>query len=125
MPPERGSAPASSAIVSAPHSAMMPPSTQHTRIAPGACHCAATVAGTRKMPLPMVTPTETATVCSSPTERGMRSPQASATGESFVDQFNPVAHRQRGRAADVMQATDVGGGDELGRARLEGAHLGL
>ena len=78
MPPDRGSAAASSATVSAPHSAITPPNTQHSMMAPGAGSRPATVAGTRKMPLPMVMPIDTATALASPSERGMRSPQASA-----------------------------------------------
>src|SRR5256885_1470658 len=78
MPPERGTAPASSATVSAPHSAITPPNTQHRMTEPGECNCAATAAGTRKIPLPMVRPTRTATASTKPTLRGMRSPHWSA-----------------------------------------------
>src|SRR5581483_12416546 len=77
IPPDRGRAPASSAIVSAPLSAIRPPNTQAISTAPGAWSCEATLAGTRKIPLPMVTPTRTATAPSSPTVRGSRSPQGS------------------------------------------------
>src|SRR5881227_1856053 len=122
MPPERGSAAASSATVRAPHSAMMPPSTQQAMIGPGACSCAATVAGTRKIPLPMATPTDTATVCSRLTERGMRSPHWSAI-KSLREQLDPVTHRQRGAAADMREAADVGGGDEVRRAALQSRDL--
>src|SRR5256884_9686855 len=117
MPPERGSAAASSATVRAPHGAMMPPGPQRAMIGPGAGSCAATVAGTRKMPLPMATPTDTATVCSRLTERGMRSPHWSAI-KSLREQLDPVTHRQRGAAADMREAPDVGGGHEVPRAAL-------
>src|SRR5882724_5503687 len=103
MPPERGSAAASSATLRVPHSAMMPP---------GACSCAATVAGTRKILLPMATPTDTATVCSRLTERGMRSPHWSAI-KSLREQFDPVTHRHRGAAADMYETANVGGGNEV------------
>src|ERR1700724_2450254 len=122
MPPERGNAPASSATVRAPHSAMMPPSTQQAMIGPGACSCAATVAGTRKIPLPMATPTDTATVCSRLTERGMRSPHWSAI-KPLREQFHPVTHRHRGTASDMRETTDVGGGDEIRHAALESGDL--
>src|SRR5690348_1387489 len=124
MPPERGSAPASSATDSAPHNATMPPNTQHTRIVPGACSCPATVAGTRKIPLPIATPTETAMVCSRLTVRGMRSPHWSATGKSRGDELDPMAYGERGSAAQMRKTADVGRRDELRRVRLERAHLG-
>src|SRR5579863_8943279 len=119
MPPERGKAPASSAIVSAPQSATIPPNTQHRMIIAGACSCAATVAGTRKIPLPIVMPTDTPTVCIRLTERGMRSPHASAIYDSRGEQLDPVLHRQVGAAAQMGEAADVGGGDDLGSAGLE------
>src|SRR5882757_1683552 len=77
MPPERGKAPASSAIVRAPNRAMTPPRIQQRMTGPGSCSWAATVAGTRKIPLPMVTPTRTATALRRPIWRGRRSPQRS------------------------------------------------
>src|SRR6185437_3618033 len=80
MPPERGSAAPSSATESAPQRLMSPPSSQHAIAGPTACSCAATVAGTRKMPLPIVMPTTTAVAPHGPSERGMRSPQWSAAG---------------------------------------------
>src|SRR6516164_1375313 len=124
-PPERGNAPASSATVSAPHTAMTTPSTQQNSIGPGNCSCAATVAGTRKIPLPMVIPTDKATIWAKLTERGMRSPHSSATSESRRDELDPVMHRQRRAAAQVRKAADVGGGDELRGTRLERNHLGM
>src|SRR5467141_2360362 len=126
MPPERGKAPASSATERAPHSAMMPPSTQQTMIGPGACSWAATVAGTRKIPLPMATPTDTAMVCSRLTERGMRSPHWSAIRhrrKPLREQFDPVTDRHRGAAADMRETANVGGGDEVRRAALESGDL--
>src|SRR5467141_2541147 len=122
MPPERGSAAASSATVRVPHSAMTPPSTQQAMIGPGACSCAATVAGTRKIPLPIATPTDTAMVCSRLTERGMRSPHWSAM-KSLREQFDPVTHRHRGAAADMYETANVGGGNEVRRAALESGDL--
>src|SRR6516164_10541671 len=124
-PPERGNAPASSATVSAPHTAMTPPSTQQNNIGPGNCSCAATVAGTRKMPLPIVMPTDRATIWAKLTERGMRSPHWSATIESRRDELDPVVYRQRGARAQMHETADVGGGDELRCTGLQRAHLGL
>src|SRR5690242_7299418 len=123
MPPERGMAPASSATVSAPHSAITPPSTQHSSIGPGWCSCPATVAGTRKMPLPMVMPTDTVIVCNRLTERGMRSPHWSAIREPRREQLHPVAHRDGRAAAQVYETTDVGGGDDLRVPRFQRLHL--
>src|SRR3569833_628592 len=79
MPPERGNAPASSAMVSAPNRAMTQPSIQHRMAGPGSWSWAATVAGTRKIPLPIVAPTSTATALTSPTCLGRRSPHRSAS----------------------------------------------
>src|SRR5581483_5333381 len=77
MPPERGKSAASSAYVSAPARATSPPSSQAARTGPGPSSVAATVAGTRKIPLPMDVPTSTATRLHSPRRRGRRSPQGS------------------------------------------------
>ena len=96
--------------------------TQHSRI--DRRGWPATVAGTRKMPLPMATPTDTATVCSSPTERGMRSPHWSAIRESFRKQLDPMTHRDGGATADVVQASDVRRGDDIRAAGLQRTHLG-
>src|SRR6516162_1748697 len=123
-PPERGNAPASSATVRVPHTAMTPPSTQQNNMGPGNCSCAATVAGTRKMPLPIVMPTDRATIWAKLTERGMRSPHWSATIESRGKQLDPVMHRPRRAAAQMCEAADVGGGDELRRTGFERRHLG-
>src|SRR5215471_8983312 len=103
---------------------MTPPSTQQSSIGPGNCSCQATVAGTRKMPLPIVMPTDKATTWEKLTERGMRSPHWSATDESRREQLDPVVHRQRRAAAEVREAADVGGGDELRRAGFERRYLG-
>jgi hypothetical protein len=75
--PERGSAAASSATVSAPVSAMVPPSTHASITAPGTPRIPAVPAGTRKMPLPMVMPTNTAPALHNPSRRCSRSPQGS------------------------------------------------
>src|SRR5256884_9672220 len=105
---------------------MTPPDPQQRKIVPEECSCAATVAATRKMPLPMAMPTDTATVCSRLTERGMRSPHWSAMRhrESFCEQLDPMDDRHRSAAADVRQAADAGRGDELRRAALEGGGPG-
>src|SRR5215472_16849776 len=103
---------------------MTPPSTQQSSIGPGNCSCAATVAGTRKIPLPIVMPTDKATICWKLTERGMRSPHWSATGESRGEQFDPVTHRQCRAAAQMREAADVCGRNDLRPARLEHGHLG-
>src|SRR6516165_8462083 len=103
---------------------MTPPSTQQSSIGPGNCSSPATVAGTRKIPLPIVMPTDKATTWGKLTERGMRSPHWSATDESRREQLDPVVHRQRGTAAQMREAADVGGGDELWCAGFERRHLG-
>src|SRR5258708_800886 len=77
MPPERGSALASSAMVRAPHKEIIPPRTQASNATMGSCVCAATIAGTRKMPLPMVVPIRIATELQTPRRLGSRSPQGS------------------------------------------------
>src|SRR5688572_9790019 len=59
---------------------MAPPRIHATTTGPGSWSLSATLAGTRKMPLPMVDPTSTAMALQSPRCRGRRSPQASAAG---------------------------------------------
>src|SRR4029077_86299 len=103
---------------------MMPPSTQHSSIVPGACSSPATVAGTLKMPLPIATPTLTAMVCSRPPEVGMRSPHWPATVESRRDELDPVMHREGRPVAQMQETADVGRGDELRRIGLERGDLG-
>src|SRR5215469_3093900 len=103
---------------------MTPPSTQQSSIGPGNCSCAATVAGTRKIPLQIVMPTDKATIWAKLTERGMHSPHWSATVEPRGEQFDPVVHWQRRAGAQMREATDVGRRDELRRAALECRHLG-
>src|SRR5213082_1963663 len=90
---------------------MTPPSTQQLKIGPEVCSCAATVAGTRKMPLPMAMPTDTATVCSRLTERGMRSPHWSAIRhrESFCEQLRRAA----------LEGGDLGTQQPLRQLRLQ------
>src|SRR5215469_10600096 len=102
---------------------MTPPSTQQSSIGPGNCSCAATVAGTRKIPLPIVMPTDKATICWKLTERVMRSPHWSATGQSRGEQFDPVTHRQRRAAAQMREAADVRGRNDLRLTRLERGNL--
>src|SRR5256886_5890075 len=77
MPPERGNSAASSAYVSAPHSVTTPPSTQLSRNSGTSSTRCAIDAGVRKMPLPIVEPTTTATALHRPRRRGSRSPQRS------------------------------------------------
>ena len=43
--------------------------------------------------------------------------------QRFVQQFDPVAHRQRRAGLNVSQAADVRGGDRGGRARFERRHF--
>src|SRR5207237_6071444 len=81
-PPERGNIAASSAYVSAPHSASSPPRTQTKSMSAGSGTRPAITAGVRKMPPPMVEPTSTATALQSPSRRGRRSPQRSVSGGS-------------------------------------------
>src|SRR2546422_5199630 len=78
MPPERGNSAASSAYVSAPHSVTAPPSTQLRRNSGTSSTRCAIAAGVRKMPLPIVEPTTTATALHRPRRRGSRSPQRSS-----------------------------------------------
>src|SRR5256712_443207 len=78
MPPERGNSAASSAYVSAPHSVTPPPSTQASRNSGTSSTRCAIDAGVRKMPLPIVEPTTTATALHRPRRRGSRSPQRSS-----------------------------------------------
>src|SRR5437588_3557078 len=81
-PPERGNIAASSAYVSAPHSASSPPNTHTSSISTGSGTRPAITAGVRKMPPPMVEPTSTATALQKPRRRGRRSPQRSVIGGS-------------------------------------------
>ena len=56
MPPDSGKAAASSAVASAPHNVIRPPSS-HTAATPQSDPASpATAAGTRKIPLPMMVP---------------------------------------------------------------------
>src|SRR5258705_3154887 len=77
-PPERGKAAASSEYVSAPQSTTTAPSTQASRKSGTSSMRCATLAGVRKMPLPIVEPTNTATALHRPRRRMSRSPQRSA-----------------------------------------------
>src|SRR6267143_4093429 len=77
-PPERGNAAASSEYVSAPHSTTIAPTTQARRNNGTSSMRCATLAGVRKMPLPIVEPTSTATALHRPSRRISRSPQRSA-----------------------------------------------
>src|SRR6266699_2427205 len=79
-PPERGNAAASSEYVSAPHSTTTAPTTQASRKSGTSSTRCATPAGVRKMPLPMVEPTSTATALHRPRRRVRRSPQRSVVG---------------------------------------------
>ena len=69
MPPVCGSALATSASVSAPQSAKMPPITQTESIGMGPGSLSAMPAGERKMPEPMVEPITTAMAVHSPMRR--------------------------------------------------------
>src|SRR5947208_6305149 len=77
-PPERGKAAASSEYVNAPHSTTAAPSPQASRNSGTSSTSRATPAGVRKMPLPIVDPTSTATALHRPSRRVRRSPQRSA-----------------------------------------------
>src|SRR2546429_60544 len=84
-PPERGTIAASSAYVSAPHSASSPPSTHTTSMSTGSGTRPAITAGVRKIPPPIVEPTSTATALQKPSRRGRRSPQRSIIDGSGGD----------------------------------------
>ena len=70
MPPVCGKAPATSASVSAPHSATMPPAIQTPNSGSGPGSRRAIPAGVRKMPEPIVMPMTTAIALHSPSRRG-------------------------------------------------------
>jgi hypothetical protein len=77
-PPARGNMAASSATVSAPHSEITPPRIHTSATPPTLPASVATVLGTRKMPLPMVSPTAAAIALHRPSRRGSRSSARSA-----------------------------------------------
>src|SRR5262245_50391422 len=77
-PPERGKAAASSEYVSAPHKTTTAPTTHASRNSGTSSIRCATLAGVRKIPLPIVEPTKTATALHKPSRRINRSPQRSA-----------------------------------------------
>src|SRR5256886_12051232 len=93
-PPERGNIAASSAYVSAPHSASSPPNTHTSSISTGWGTRPAITAGVRKIPPPKVEPTSTATALHSPSRRGRRSPQRSVGDgvDGGVDMSGPNIH---------------------------------
>src|SRR2546426_11915960 len=119
-PPERGNAAASSEYVSAPHSTTIAPTTQARRNSGTSSMRWATLAGVRKMPLPIVEPTSTATALHRPSRRINRSPQRSAgikgadmetqyTRERNEDQrtrfgFDPRPKRARSGSAPLQGA---------------------
>src|SRR5438093_456311 len=78
MPPVRSNSAANYAYVRAPHSVTTPPSTQLSRNRGTSSTRCAIDAGVRKMPLPIVEPTTTATALHRPRRRGSRSPQRSS-----------------------------------------------
>src|SRR6266699_16302 len=90
-PPERGNAAASSEYVSAPHSTTTAPTTHASRNSGTSSMRCATLAGVRKMPLPIVEPTSTATALHRPRRRVRRSPQRSA-GEGIIGADIRFAH---------------------------------
>src|SRR5690348_4429341 len=104
-PPERGNSAASSAYVSAPHNASRPPSTHTPNIGSGAGTRSAMTAGVRKIPLPMVEPTSTATALQKPSRRGRRSPQRSIG----VDMSGPNIHFRTHDATLHATRLDRGG----------------
>src|SRR2546423_11114126 len=107
-PPERGSIAASSAYVSAPHSASSPPSTHTTSMSTGSGTRPAITAGVRKIPPPMVEPTSTATALHRPSRRGRRSPQRSVI-DGGVDMSGPNIHFRTHDA--TLHAARLAGGD--------------
>ncbi len=94
-PPERGNAAASSAYVSAPHNTTTAPTTHASRNRGTSSMRCATLAGVRKMPLPIVEPTSTATALHRPRRRVKRSPQRSA-GIIGADMKTQYMMRKRG-----------------------------
>jgi len=84
MPPARGNITASSATVSAPHSAITAPPIQSSAMPPSPPASAATVLGTRKMPLPMTEPTSTAAALQTPSRRGSVAGVAGASSRGMV-----------------------------------------
>ena len=77
MPPIRGNFAGQLGVGQGPADRDSPPITHARRRGPGSCICWATSAGTRKIPLPIVDPTTTATALQRPNRRGSRSPQGS------------------------------------------------
>lgn len=87
MPPVRGSADATSASVSAPHSARTPP-TIHTAIkALGDGNRFAIAAGERNIPDPMVVPTTTTRASRSPIRRGNESGKQTDLSARVPEQY--------------------------------------
>src|SRR5579862_8758365 len=93
MPPVRGNAEATSAKVSAPQSARMPPTT-HTAInAVGVGSRFAIAAGERKMPEPMVVPTTTTSASTRPIRRGSASDRGDSRKETDLSTGVPEENR--------------------------------
>lgn len=107
MPPVAGNAPAISASVRAPQSAKQPPVTQTRMSGSGPGSFCAIPAGDRKMPDPIVDPTSTAMVLSSPSwrRRDMKpgeeeAPPGGGWGQTESDSLTvePRGARYHGRA---------------------------
>src|SRR6266545_2642318 len=123
-PPERGNAAASSEYVSAPHSTTTAPTTQARRKSGTSSIRCATLAGVRKMPLPIVEPTSTATALHKPRRRTSRSLEtAHAEGSESISsrplqpcpRHIPVAIRNAGTRAlqPLDESGDIGTRREL------------
>src|SRR5581483_4089771 len=129
MPPVRGNADATSASVSAPHNARMPPAT-HTAInAVGVGSRFAIAAGERKMPQPTAVPTTTTSASNSPMRRGSDSRKETNLSAGVPEQkrllLTPPASRHRAehrgesfRRIRIVDEEALGPrGRALGRAR--------
>ena len=86
MPPVSGNAPATSANVSAPHIATMPPAIQTVNTAAGPGRRFVTPAGVRKIPEPMVMPMTTAMQLQRPSFRGSSS-DSGISLDSFISKW--------------------------------------
>ena len=119
MPPVSGNAPATSASVSAPHSATIPPAIQTPNSGSGPGNRFVTLAGVRKIPEPIVMPTTTAMALHRPSRRGSSTGAADATGRCAEAGASDIPYGSAGgahgrgdsetsRSIGMTNATDLG-----------------
>ncbi len=120
MPPVSGNAPATSASVSAPHSATIPPAIQTPKSGSGPGNRFVTLAGVRKIPEPIVMPTTTAMALHRPRRRGS-SAGAQARLERRIGRrtFHMVAPVERaGEATQTSRSIGMTNATDFGRPTL-------